>query len=121
MKSTIRLAGVAGALGVALGAFGAHALKDHLGQLGTAWIWEKAVLYHLVHAVVLLALGLGQPVRRWIPTVFAAGIVLFSGSLYILALTNIKWLGAITPFGGVCFIAGWIGLICCAGRESQRD
>lgn len=120
MKSILRLAGVAGFLGVALGAFGAHALHPRLESLGTAWIWDRAVFYHLIHAVVLLALGMGQqPVRRWIPIVFTAGIVLFSGSLYVLALTNIKVLGAITPFGGACFIAGWIGVACCAARTVE--
>jgi uncharacterized membrane protein YgdD (TMEM256/DUF423 family) len=111
MKSTLRLAGLAGFLAVALGAFGAHALKPRLELLGTAAIWEKAVLYHLVHAVALLAIALGRPVQRWVPPLFAVGIVIFSGSLYVLAMTNIKILGAITPLGGLCFLAGWLALV----------
>ena len=106
--------GVFGALGVALGAFGAHALKSRLSpeQLGT---WETAVLYHLLHAAVLLALGLyaaatQRPVQPAAP-LFAAGIVLFSGSLYGLALGAPRWLGPVTPLGGLCFIAGWVALL----------
>lgn len=111
MKSTLRLAGILGFLAVALGAFGAHALKERLASLGTASIWETAVLYHLVHAAALLALALGRPVQRWVAPLFSIGIVIFSGSLYVLALTNIKILGAITPLGGLCFLAGWLALV----------
>lgn len=110
MKSTLRLAALAGFLAVALGAFGAHAFKARLALLGTAGIWDTAVLYHLIHAVALLALGLGRPVNRWVPLLFAVGIVIFSGSLYVLAMTNFKILGAITPLGGLCFLAGWLML-----------
>jgi uncharacterized membrane protein YgdD (TMEM256/DUF423 family) len=120
MKSTLRLAGLAGFLAVALGAFGAHALQPRLELLGTAWIWQKAVLYHLAHAVALLALALGRPVNRWVPLLFALGIVIFSGSLYALALTNVKALGAITPLGGACFLAGWLTLCCCAKEPLQK-
>lgn len=105
---------------MALGAFGAHALRPRLALLGTAWIWEKAVLYHLAHAVALLALALGRPVNRWVVPLFAAGIFIFSGSLYVLALTNVQWLGAITPFGGACFLAGWLTLCCCAKEPAQK-
>ncbi len=101
-----------GFCGVALGAFGAHALKARLGEhLDT---WHTAVLYHLIHSVALLALALygrasQQPIA--LPAgLFAAGIVLFSGSLYVLSLSGIKVLGAITPFGGLCFLAGWATL-----------
>jgi uncharacterized membrane protein YgdD (TMEM256/DUF423 family) len=118
MKSTLRLAGLAGFLAVALGAFGAHAFKPRLELLGTAAIYEKAVLYHLVHAVALLALALARPVNRWTPPLFAAGIVIFSGSLYVLALTNMRVLGAITPLGGLCFLAGWLAL--CFAREPDQ-
>lgn len=119
MKSTLRLAGLAGFLAVALGAFGAHLLKSRLELLGTAAIWQTAVLYHLVHAVALLAIALGRPVHRWVPPLFAAGIVIFSGSLYVLALTNVKQLGAIAPLGGACFLVGW-GLLCCAREPAQK-
>lgn len=73
-------------------------------------VWNKAVLYQFVHALALLALA-ALPVTRTLPAgLFVAGIVLFSGSLYLLALTNVRWLGAITPLGGLCFLAGWVAL-----------
>jgi uncharacterized membrane protein YgdD (TMEM256/DUF423 family) len=118
MKSTLRLAGIAGFLAVALGAFGAHAFKPRLELLGTVATWQTAALYHLVHAVALLALALGPPVHRWVAPLFAAGIVIFSGSLYVLAMTNIKVLGAITPLGGLCLLAGWLAL--CFGKEPAQ-
>lgn len=106
----IRLGAVLGFLGVALGAFGAHALKSRLSS-DMMLVWHTAVFYHLVHAVVLLAMGFyakssGADLK--IPgLLFAIGILLFSGSLYALALSGIKPLGAITPLGGLCFLAGW--------------
>jgi uncharacterized membrane protein YgdD (TMEM256/DUF423 family) len=106
----LRLAALAGLLAVALGAFGAHALKDLLARQATTAIWQTAVFYHFVHAVMLFVLASRAPVAigPWVS--FLAGIVIFSGSLYLLALTNQRWLGAITPIGGVCFIIGWIWL-----------
>ena len=102
-----RIAAAAGLLAVALGAFGAHGLKDLLGHNGTAAIWEKAVFYHFIHAVMLFVLA----ERKTFPAVawwgFLAGILFFSGSLYLLAVTNVRWLGAITPVGGVSFLIGW--------------
>ena len=106
-----RVAAVFGVLGVALGAFGAHALKARLALNGTAAIWDKAVLYHFIHTIMLYVLA-GRPAAAW--WCFLAGIVIFSGSLYLLAATNGLWLGAITPVGGVGFIAGWCLL---AGRR----
>ena len=107
-----RIASVAGLLAVVLGAFGAHGLKDLLAQNGTAAIWEKAVFYHFIHAVMLFLLA----ERKVVPTLawwsFLAGIVIFSGSLYVLAVTNARWLGAITPVGGVELIIGWCALMC---------
>ncbi|MDQ6621893.1 MAG: DUF423 domain-containing protein [Verrucomicrobiota bacterium] len=97
-------------LGVGLGAFGAHSLKPMLEAHGTLDAWNKAVLYQLVHAVALLALALHGPVNRGACNLLLAGIVIFSGSLYLLALTHIRWLGAITPLGGLCFLAGWAWL-----------
>ena len=107
----LRIAAVVGFLAVALGAFGAHGLKDLLRQNGTAEIWHTAVLYHLVHAVVLLLIA-SRPAARvsaafWL---VLAGIVIFSGSLYLLAITNLKWLGAVTPLGGISLLAGWLWL-----------
>ncbi len=112
MKSltALRLAALAGFLAVALGAFGAHGLKATLLKNGTLAPWETAVLYHLAHAVVLLALAQRSLVPRLPFALFGAGIVIFSGSLYTLALTNVKWLGAITPLGGLCLLVGWLAL-----------
>ena len=98
-------------LAVALGAFGAHALKATLEANGTREIWNTAVLYHLTHAVALVVLALHPASLRLASGLITAGIVIFSGSLYILAITNMKWLGAITPIGGFCFLAGWLWLI----------
>lgn len=105
-----RLAAALCFLAVALGAFGAHALKDTLAAHAMTEVWNKAVLYHFVHAIALLVLAVvpgGSRVAGWL---FFGGIVIFSGSLYLLALTNVKWLGAITPIGGLCFLAGWLCL-----------
>jgi uncharacterized membrane protein YgdD (TMEM256/DUF423 family) len=98
-------------LAVALGAFGAHALKAKLEVSGMLDVWNKAVLYHFLHAVVLVAFALYGAGNRATYFLLAAGIVLFSGSLYTLALTNIRWLGAVTPLGGLCFLAGWAWLV----------
>jgi uncharacterized membrane protein YgdD (TMEM256/DUF423 family) len=107
----IRIAAAFCFVAVALGAFGAHALKATLQSSGMLDAWNKAVLYHLVHAVALLALALYGAGNRGAYLLLAAGILFFSGSLYMMALTNIRWLGAITPLGGLCFLAGWAWLI----------
>ncbi|MFL6589301.1 MAG: DUF423 domain-containing protein [Chthoniobacterales bacterium] len=96
---------------VALGAFGAHALKASLEAKGMLDAWNKAVLYHFLHAVALVALALYGTSNRAAYLLLAAGIVLFSGSLYAMALSNVRALGAITPVGGLCFLAGWAWLI----------
>ena len=103
------LAGFTGASAVILGAFGAHALRGVLDERGTE-LWHTAVNYHVWHALALcLALFvLDAPQRRRTVFAFAIGIVLFSGSLYALALGAPRWFGAITPLGGVAFIAGWL-------------
>ena len=98
-------------LSIVLGAFGAHALKDHLSHY-SASIYEKAVLYHMFHALgILLVTILGSQIEsvNFTPSIycFIVGIILFSGSLYILAITDMKWLGMITPIGGMLFIIGW--------------
>ena len=107
------LASIAGALAVILGAFGAHTLKGKIEpELLTAF--ETGVRYHMYHAVALLAVAqarlsgaLMQAAAAWL---FLAGIALFSGSLYVLSLTGVRWLGAITPVGGLAFIFGWLCL-----------
>ena len=105
-----RLAALAGFFAVVFGAFGAHGLKAVLAQNGTLAVWQTAALYHLVHAVVLLVLAQRAVVARGPFALFGAGIVIFSGSLYALAVTNVQWLGAITPLGGLCLLAGWLAL-----------
>jgi uncharacterized membrane protein YgdD (TMEM256/DUF423 family) len=98
-------------LAVALGAFGAHALKSTLEGRGMLDVWNKAVLYHFIHAIALLVLAFFGTINRGAWWLLLAGILLFSGSLYLMALTNLKWLGVVTPFGGLCFLAGWAWLI----------
>jgi len=114
-KTFLLLAGILGALAVALGAFGAHALEGRLSEalLNT---YEVGVRYHFYHVLALL--GVVAVINRWPDSgpavaagwLFVIGIVIFSGSLYLLAFTGIRWLGAITPIGGVAFIAGWLCL-----------
>ena len=108
---TTRLSALMGLLAVALGAFGAHGLKTLLAQNGTADIWEKAVFYHFIHTVMLFLLADRKPFQCGPWWCFLIGIFFFSGSLYLLALTNILWLGAITPIGGISFIIGWAWLV----------
>jgi uncharacterized membrane protein YgdD (TMEM256/DUF423 family) len=106
----IRIAAGLGFLGVALGAFGAHALKARLSPELLA-VWQTGVLYHMLHAVALLALALyarSSHAAINAPALgFTVGIALFSGSLYALALTGIRPLGAITPLGGLAFLFAW--------------
>jgi uncharacterized membrane protein YgdD (TMEM256/DUF423 family) len=120
MSSTlaVRVAAVLGFLAVSLGAFGAHGLAGLLESHGTARQWETAVLYHFIHAIALLALALREPVHRGPFICFLAGMIIFSGSLYLLALTNLRWLGAVTPFGGVSFLIGWGWLAAVPFRKS---
>jgi uncharacterized membrane protein YgdD (TMEM256/DUF423 family) len=113
-SSWFAVGAAAGAAGVALGAFGAHGLRARVTPDMLA-VFETGVRYHLVHALALLAAGWAA--ARWTGPwadaagwLFLAGIVVFSGSLYLLTLTGMRWLGAITPIGGVCFILGWVSL-----------
>jgi uncharacterized membrane protein YgdD (TMEM256/DUF423 family) len=114
MNSTTatRIAAALGFLAVALGAFGAHGLKATLETNGTAAIWEKAVLYHFIHAVMLFVLAQRPAVPHGPWWSFAIGVLFFSGSLYVLAVANVKWLVVITPLGGLSFLAGWGWLVC---------
>lgn len=120
MRMGLRVAAVFGLLAVALGAFGAHGLRETLGRHGTEAIWETAVFYHFIHAVMLVVLSSRAPVQivPWI--LFLAGILIFSGSLYVLAVTNVRWLGAITPFGGGSFIFGWLWLLISPGVPAEK-
>jgi len=98
-------------LAVALGAFGAHGLRSNLEARGMLDVWNKAVFYHLIHAIALLVLALYGTMNRGACLLLLIGILLFSGSLYGLALTNVRWLGAVTPLGGLCFLVGWAWLV----------
>jgi len=109
--SLFRIAAALCFLAVALGAFGAHSLKSTLELRGMLDVWNKAVFYHFIHAIALLVLALYGSVNRGAWWLLFAGILLFSGSLYLLALTNLRWLGPVTPIGGLCFLAGWAWLI----------
>jgi uncharacterized membrane protein YgdD (TMEM256/DUF423 family) len=98
------------ALAVGLGAFGAHGLRDKLDAYSMD-VWNKAVLYHFIHGLGMLIASLmprTSTVSEYACWALAAGILIFSGSLYVLAITGVRTLGAITPIGGLCFIAGWL-------------
>jgi uncharacterized membrane protein YgdD (TMEM256/DUF423 family) len=103
-------------LAVVLGAFGAHGLRSTLEAHGMLDVWNKAVFYHFIHAIALLVLALYGTLNRGACLLLLIGILLFSGSLYLLALTNLRWLGAVTPFGGLCFLAGWAWLVFASPR-----
>ena len=115
---TTRFAALLGFLAVALGAFGAHGLKEILLRYGTVAIWEKAVLYHFIHAVMLFILAGRNPLPRGPWWCFLIGIVIFSGSLYLLAATNARWLGAVTPIGGLSLLAGWLWLLVSSAKPA---
>jgi uncharacterized membrane protein YgdD (TMEM256/DUF423 family) len=107
-------AAVALGLAVMLGAFGAHGLKERLDAYSMG-VYEKAVFYHFVHALGLLIVSilprvgvLKQSAVTWVCSLLCAGILLFSGSLYVLAVSGIRAFGAVTPFGGLAFIAAWL-------------
>ena len=112
-----KIAALTGAIGVALGAFGAHGLKDSLEAGGLTDIWKTAAKYHLIHAAVLLFISTLPNVSAWSPRLFFTGICIFSGTLYLMCMlhawTGVKYgiLGAITPIGGVCIILGWLSLL----------
>jgi uncharacterized membrane protein YgdD (TMEM256/DUF423 family) len=106
-----RVAAALGFLGVALGAFGAHGLKGSFVVPDGADWWKTATLYHLIHAAAALATGRADGRASAATWCFAGGVLLFSGSLYAMALTDARWLGAVTPVGGAAFLAGWALLL----------
>jgi uncharacterized membrane protein YgdD (TMEM256/DUF423 family) len=123
----LQLGAVWGFLAVAMGAFGAHGLKDRLTALGQAASFQTAAQYHMYSALSLLAVGLlimvgrsgtAATVAGW---AFLVGSLLFSGSLYLLAVTGLKWLGAITPLGGVAMLVGWAALAVAAGAGTVKN
>lgn len=114
MKTFLVLGALLGFLGVALGAFGAHGLRGRVSP-GDLEIFETGVRYHMYHALALLAVawvgtrfpGAAVTAAGWL---FLAGITVFSGSLYVLVLSGARWLGAVTPLGGLALLAGWLSL-----------
>jgi len=112
-KLFLMIGSIAMALAVGLGAFGAHGLKEMLTD-EMLKIFETGVKYHFYHAIGLLIVGLvaqlipHSSLLQWSGWLMLAGIIIFSGSLYILSVSGIRWMGAITPIGGLCFILGWI-------------
>ena len=123
-KSFLLLAAISGFLVVALGAFGAHGLKEKISADLLA-VWHTGVLYQMFHTLALLAVAL---LLTQLPTstalrcsgwLFVAGTVIFSGSLYLLALTGTRWLGAVTPLGGVAFLGGWLSLVVAAWQWAK--
>ncbi len=112
-RTLLTLAGIFAALAVLLGAFGAHGLKEKLTP-EMLLVYQTAVQYHMWHALGLAVIGFAAlqwphaGALRWAGVLVILGIILFSGSLYALALTNMKMLGAITPFGGLAFIVAWV-------------
>ncbi len=114
------------ALAVLCGAFGAHGLKEVLDAYGRE-VYDKAALYHLTHALGMLAVSIGgaasairERCAHLVLCMLSAGIVLFSGSLYVLAISGIRWLGMVTPFGGTLFILAWTVLAVDQWRASAR-
>jgi len=121
-KLIIMLAGINGFLAVSLGAFAAHLLRDRLSSdlLNT---FQTGVQYHMYHALALFGIGLlminfpASNLLRIGAYLLLAGIILFSGSLYLLSITGVRWLGAITPLGGLCFLAAWALIVLFAARH----
>jgi uncharacterized membrane protein YgdD (TMEM256/DUF423 family) len=115
-KTTIIWGAMMGGLAVAIGAFGAHALKAMLQADGREDTFELAVRYQFYHSLAMLIVGLlartkDSKLLEYSSLFFLIGILIFCGSLYVLCLTSSVWLGAITPIGGICFLAGWILLV----------
>lgn len=108
MKFAVLAGSLLAFVGVAAGALGAHALKDRIQPD----LYEKAVLYHLIHAVAMVLAGTAGQGRahRAAACLFGAGVVLFSGSLYVLALDGPRWMGMVAPVGGLALMAGWVAL-----------
>ena len=127
-KGFIKLGALLGALAVIAGAFGAHALKEIISDKSLT-IFETGVRYQYYHVVALLITGIlykefPNNYLQWAGRLFCVGILFFSGSLYLLAFidmsenTGLKWIGAITPLGGTCFIAGWISMIAGVSKKN---
>lgn len=127
-KNILMNAGILGLLAVVLGAFGAHGLKPLLSSDMLA-AYETGIRYHFYHTVVLLVLGfVAQPSDKLVQraaTFFTLGIIFFSGSLYVLALSSVNgnvwsWLGPVTPIGGLCFMTGWVFIFLFASKKNKN-
>ena len=124
-KTFITIAAISGLLAVAIGAFGAHGLKGRVAEDLLA-VYQTGVHYHFYHTLALLSVGIlllhypQASLLHWSGWLFVVGMLIFSGSLYVLAVTGIRWLGAITPIGGVALIIGWLVLALAAYRDIGR-
>lgn len=119
MRNLLVAGAAFGFLAVALGAFGAHALREHLGPDRLA-VYQTGIQYQMYHALALLLLAVlseRHPGVRLSGLLFSLGILLFSGSLYALSITERNLFGVVTPFGGLCFLAGWLNLMVAATRQ----
>ena len=113
----VRAGAISALLAVMLGAFGAHSLEARLIANDTLDVWKTASHYHLIHSLAML-LPWSHTGKRIAPVwLFALGVLIFSGSLYLLCITGQKWLGAITPIGGLSFMAGWLLIALRAGKQ----
>jgi uncharacterized membrane protein YgdD (TMEM256/DUF423 family) len=118
-RQLVAVAGILGFLAVALGAFGSHGLRSRVDARSLE-VWQTAVQYHLAHTLAILLVAIlaaALPAVRKTAWLFVAGIAVFSGSLYLMVLTGTRWLGAITPIGGVLFLLGWAWLAWTPTRE----
>jgi uncharacterized membrane protein YgdD (TMEM256/DUF423 family) len=113
----LRTAAILGFFGVLLGALGSHKLRSLLLQNGTEHNWNTAAQYLWLHTLALLALARSNALTRWVAGFWLAGIFLFSGSLFLFALTRMGWLVWVTPFGGISLMIGWICLAFSAGKK----
>jgi len=113
-----RISAALGFLAVGLGAFGAHGLDEVLTRNDRVDNWETAVQYHFVHVLIMCFLASREPLQRGPWFSFLVGVVVFSGTLYLLAVTNVTWLGAITPIGGLALLFGW-GWLAFSGLKSK--
>ncbi|WP_194777361.1 DUF423 domain-containing protein [Pararhodonellum marinum] len=124
--SSIQIACILGLLSVGIGAFGAHGLSEILESLGRTETFETAIKYQFYHSLAILAVGIIQlkfPNNRilgWANSIFLAGILIFSGSLLVLSLSGANWLGAITPFGGIALMTGWLLVFLGINKEKKH-
>lgn len=122
-KWILLAAAVAGFFGVVFGAFGAHGLQTLLEQRGTTAAWQTGVQYWFYHSLALLAISfassLGRDIRRRVSVAWLLGMLIFSGSLFVLATTGPRWLGAVTPIGGILLLVGWLLLFLEILRQSH--